>query len=89
MLSHGQGPDPSVFADNSDIVVWNDAGAPANWLIAIDDYVEIPLLRLLSAAGDGAVGVTCTNPQRGSSGRDVLLPLPSGATHEVNDIGLL
>lgn len=56
---------------------------------AITEYVRAALLRFLADTRDGAVGVSCIDPQMGGNGPVVLVPFPPGFRREVQDIVLL
>lgn len=89
MLPHVDCLKPAVFAFYSDVIFWNDGGAPAIWHVTITEYVVIALLRFLTDARDGEAGFTCVDSGMDGNGRGVLVPRPSGVRREVNDIGLL
>lgn len=56
-------PTHQDFAYYFDIVVRDDGGAQAIWLIAITDYVVLEPLGFVGTALDGAAGVTCIDPR--------------------------
>lgn len=69
-----------MFGNLSDTVLWDGSGALAVRPIAITEYVKVALFCSLGAAHDSAVGVFCIDPG------GILISLPSGVHHEVNDI---
>lgn len=78
-----------VYVYCSDIFLLDEGRVPAIWHIAITVHVLIALIHSLAVAWVGAADVTCVNSWMRSNGRDVLLPIQSGARRVFHDISLL
>lgn len=61
----------------------------AIWHITVTENVVVALLCSLEAACDGAVAVTCRDPQMSSNGQSVLVPLLCGVRREIEEVMLL